>query len=357
LAAWINRRRQDFAASEPFRGNLWGRAQSLAARYPLWSTGLAGGLVASSWYALNLVRVFTFAWNNAFGTIGDDYKAPGFGLWLLALPREGVSYYYALALLALVPAGCAILWRRRGMHWETRHTLMLAWFVPAAVALLIARSDSVRFAMPILPVAAIALARAMDVVSGALSRQAWVRAMLVTALLVLPLLGFTRTTFGGPSFANSLYPESYWFRPPDQQGQWNQLRIFEALHRLAPDPHRDYYVVVGVEHVYLNANLLNYYRVREGGPFAFMTFGYAQTSAEQAVNLINERQARFIVMAEGFQDGELPAFLNAVNGEIRDLLDQNKLPFRYRETVRLTDRLAVRFYERVEGSRAPGGGD
>jgi hypothetical protein len=93
--------------------------------------------------------------------------------------------------------------------------------------------------------------------------------------------------------------------------------------------------------------MLNYLKVREGGPFAFVTFGYAENSVERAVARIEERRARFILMAEGFPEGELPEFLNRVNGGVQALLDENRLPFRYRTTVRLTEQIVVKFYERV----------
>jgi 4-amino-4-deoxy-L-arabinose transferase-like glycosyltransferase len=341
----------DIVEQQPARpSGATGRQRSMAAfaaTYPLCFIGLTGALIAASWYALNLGRVLSFAWVNLFGNVADDYRPP-MSSWLRALPQESVSLYYALALAAFGLAALFILWKRGELRWRRRHAFLLAWFAPAAIALLSPHNNAVRFAAPGLAVLAILLARSMLLTISAVSRRQLVQAPMLAATLALPLSAFAAITLGAPGLAGELYRSTYWYRPPDQEGQWNQQRVLDALRKLAPAQQQDYNSIIGVEHPYLNANLLNYLSQREHGMSAFAGFGYADNSVERAVRRISEPQVHFLLMADGFSQSELPAFLNRVNAQVRRLLDSHRLPFRYRSTVRLTGRIELRIYERQE---------
>jgi hypothetical protein len=56
--------------------------------------------------------------------------------------------------------------------------------------------------------------------------------------------------------------------------------------------------------------------------------------------------AWFLIMAEGFHEHDLPAFLNQINSEIQARLDRGELPFRLRARVRLTEKVSAVLYER-----------
>ena len=51
-------------------------------------------------------------------------------------------------------------------------------------------------------------------------------------------------------------------------------------------------------------------------------------------------------MADGFEPGELPEFLNRVNGGIDERLDRGELPFELWKTILLTNGISVRLYQR-----------
>jgi hypothetical protein len=273
-------------------------------------------------------------------------RPPSTSSWLRALPQESVSLYYALALAAFGLSAAIILWKRGELRWRRRHAFLLAWFVPAAIALLSPHNNAVRFAAPGLAVLAILLARSMLLTVAAPTARQAAQAAMLAATLALPLSGFAAISLGAHGFAGDLYRSTYWYRPPDHEGQWNQQRVLDALRELAPASQQDYSSIIGVEHPYLNANLLNYLSQREDGVSNFAGFGYAEDSVERAVHRINQPGVRFVLMADGFGQSDLPAFLNRVNAEIRHLLDSHSLPFRHRSTVRLTDRIQLRIYER-----------
>jgi hypothetical protein len=349
LLTWLGRRRDGARfGAKPGSGGRWQALATFATDFPLCSIALVGGFIASSWYALNFGRVLAFAWANIFGNVAADYRSQDPSGWLRELPHESISLYYALALPVFVLAALFILWKRGELCWRRRHWFLLAWFVPAACALLSGHNNSVRFAAPGLAVLAIILARSMLLTVSAISTRHVAQRAMLGAVLAVPLLGFARVTLGAPRFAGDLYRSTYWYHPPDQQGQWHQEMVLNALRELAPTGQQECYAIIGVEHAYLNANLFNYLKQREGSRFTFAGFGYAESSVEQAIRHINKPKARFILMAEGFHESELPAFLNRVNAQVQRLLDTQRLPFRYRTTVRLTERIALWIYEREE---------
>ena len=319
------------------------RSEEFLTQYPLSAIALVGGVIASSWYALHLKTVLAFAWGNAFGSIVTDYRAPGMWAWVRDyLASQGLSPYYTLGFICLVPLAIAIAAARGKAGWSPQLSLMLGWAAPL-IAMMASQNSAIRLSLPILPVLAIALAASLTMIVRELSRSPWVRAALIAASLALPLLGFARLTLGSAPVQNRLYHGTYWYRVADQQGQWNQLRILDTL---SEQQKGNFQVAVGVEHPYLNHNLLNYLRFREQAPFGFQSLGYAETSVDRAAERLKRSDIRFLLMADGFEPGELPEFLNRVNGGIDERLDRGELPFELWKTILLTNGISVRLYQR-----------
>src|SRR5262249_35187926 len=93
-------------------------------------------------------------------------------------------------------------------------------------------------------------------------------------------------------------------------------------------------------------------------PLRFTSYGYAESSAEKAIERIYSLDARFLLLGEGFQ--QLPDFLNRVNGEIQSRIESGDLPFRLRAKVELAHRMKAVIYEReapwatvAPGAKAP----
>ena len=319
---------------------------SFSTRYPLAAIGAIGCLIASSWYALNLKTVLSFAWGNAFGSIVTDYRAPGLWAWVRDfLASQGLSPYYAWGFVCLAPVAVAIAAFRGEARWSPRHLVMLGWAAPL-IAMMASQNMAIRLAMPMLPVIAIALAASLVTIAREVSRRPWVHGTVIVAALAVPLAGYARLTLGAAPVQGRLYHGTYWYRIADQQGQWNQMRILDALSDHAREGNDDFQVAVGVEHSYLNHNLLSYLRFREQAPFGFVSLGYAETSVDRAAARLVRTPVRFLLMADGFEPGELPEFLNRVVDGIDERLDRGELPFELIQTIPLTDRVSVRLYRR-----------
>ncbi len=80
--------------------------------------------------------------------------------------------------------------------------------------------------------------------------------------------------------------------------------------------------------------------------FCHGLLGYAETSVDRAAERLKRSDIRFLLMADGFEPGELPEFLNRVNGGIDERLDRGELPFELWKTILLTNGISVRLYQR-----------
>ncbi len=357
LVIWFLRGR---GASPPARPDS--RRWRLCARWPAAAIAIPAGIIAGPWYVSNWRTLLPFAWQSAYGKIGAEYAGGGFRQWLLAFVNEGIGAYYTAALLVL--GGIALFSGRRRMRWGESGLLLLAWLAPPGIAIGAGSNHLIRFVAPVLPVFAIALAAAVF----SLGRSWLLQAALAVLLVIYPQRLFaslsyfphgrshTRVIRWGPFtfFSQDLG----WAHPPAFEEQWRQQQIIEAIRQLDPGAVRPRYVVVGIEHVYLNANLLSYLNAYPEYPLLFTSLGYAESAPDRAVERIFDLDARFLVMGEGFQD--LPPFLNRVNGEIQARIRGGELPFRLCATVPLAHRMKALIYEKEvqwvvfpPGSNAP----
>lgn len=297
---------------------------------------LPAAVIASTWYAFNLRPLLAFAWESAYGGIAPDYSAGGLSAWLALLVNQGTSVYYAAVVLILAPLAL------RG-----HLALLAAWLLPPLAALALGRNQLIRFALPLLPVFAIGLGAAVF----SLGRRWRLQAALAVALAVFPYRLFAALSYRSHS-AHSvrlgplvLYAhELGWARPPVHEDPWEHRRLLEAVHRLAPDAVRPFYVVLTLDHTYLNANLLNYLNAYENYPIRFTSLGYGESSLDRALERIFRLDARFLLLGEGFRG--LPGFLNRLHDDLRGRLERGELPFRLRAEVPLAPPAKALLYER-----------
>jgi 4-amino-4-deoxy-L-arabinose transferase-like glycosyltransferase len=329
---------------------VWLRRNRFPAfRRPLAAVAVPAVAIAATWYAYNLPSLLRFAWTNAYGELGEQYSAGGLFPWLLLFINQGLSAYYTLVLAILGLLALAANRRRlAALARDERTWLLLAWLVPPFVAAAAARNHLIRFVLPLLPVFAMALAVAIF----HLGRRWILQAVLAVLLAVYPQRLFANLSYPhhgegreavlwGPLI---LYASDLgWARPPVWEDPWEHRRLLEALRRLAPDALRPYYAVVGVDHVYLNANLLNYLSTYHKYPMRFTSLGYAETSARRAVQRLFALDTRFLILVEGLRD--LPPFLNRVNEEIAGLVAGGELPYSYRAEVALAPPVRAAIYE------------
>lgn len=345
LATWLARRAEANAPAPKERLWLW----CLCARRPLAAIALPALLIAGPWYARNLAGLLQFAWRSAYGDVAGEYGAGGFPPWLLAFVNEGTSFWYALALVVLGAA--ALLSSRASRHGilsDHRTVLLLAWLLPPLVATAVAPNHLIRFILPLLPVFAIALAAAIF----RLGRRRSVQALLALVIALYPLRlysalshyhhGSEHAARAGPFLLSAT--DLGWAHPPVWENPWDHRRLLEALRHLAPDPDTPQVVVVGVEHVYLNANLLGYLNAYDEYPLQFTSFGYGEASPERALERLYALDARFLILGAGFRD--LPPFLNQVNDSIRARIERRELPFALRAAVPLAHQMTAQIFER-----------
>ncbi|MBI3664817.1 MAG: glycosyltransferase family 39 protein [Acidobacteria bacterium] len=349
LVVWLTRRRHGAVprAESPF----W----RSCARWPLAAIALPALAIAGSWYAFNLIHVLQFAWENTFGQIASGYVAPGQSSRLLLVINEGISSYYTTVVAVLGFAALAAAVRRLG--WKKlvsneRALLLLGWLVPPMLVMAASTNREIRFAIPLLPVIAIFFAVSIFHLGR---RRGW-QAILALLIVIFPLRLFAELSFPARAHShdNTIQWGPFlifrhvmaWAHPPDSQGAWDQQRIVEAIHRMDTPEAESHYVVVGVEHPYFNANLLNYLDAYRRSNLHFTSLGYAESSADRAIERINKLDARFLVMAEGFHNFELSDFLNQINGGIQHRLDQGQLPFRFRARIPLDGGIQAVIYQR-----------
>lgn len=357
LLAWLLWRREGPPpAADGFL--LW-RA---CARWPLAALLLPATVIAGPWYASNWKTLLAFAWHSAYGEVGTEYNSGGFGQWALAFINQGISSYYGAALLLL---GAAALFKtQKRWRWDGPAAFLLAWLLPPLVAIGAGSNHLIRFVAPLLPVFAIALAAAVFHLGSN-----WILQAALAVLLVL----YPQRLYASLSYFHHAAAHAHavnwgpfvfftddlgWAHPPVSEDSSNQRRVIEALRQLDPGAIRPRYVVVGVEHVSLNANLLSYLNAYEEYPLLFTSLGYAESSPGRAIERIYQVGARFLIMGEGFRD--LPPFLNQVNDDIHARIASGELPFRLRAAVPLAHDLKALIYERnapwvsfAPGSQAP----
>ena len=345
LAVTLWLRRLDAAPPSDQGFWLW-RA---CARRPLAAIALPAAALASTWYAGHLGELFRFAWHSAYGEIAPDYSAGGLAAWVQLLINQGMSFYYTAAVVVIGLVALAANARR--MRWsDPRLWLLLSWILPPLAALAAGRNQLIRFALPLLPAPAIVLALAVF----RLGRWWIPQAALALALAVFPQRLFAALSYPphGERAGHSIHLGSWilfgrdlgWARPPVWEDPWERRRLLEALRRLAGFPSRPQYVLLALDHPYLNANLLNYLNAHHKYPIRFTTFGYGESSVERALERLHRFDARFLVLGEGFQ--QLPEFLNRINDQIRARILRAELPFRWRATVPLAHQMKAHVYER-----------
>jgi hypothetical protein len=215
---------------------------------------------------------------------------------------------------------------------------LLAWFLPPFAAIALGRNLEIRFLAPLLPVLALWLAAAVVRVA-AKPVQVAILGLVVAALPLRLYAGHSH-----PALASR--PQLGLARTPDQEGDWGQQRILEALERLNPAGPTPRYAIVGVEHPFLNANLLRYLNVESRHNWRFTSLGYAETSADRALQRLFTLDPYFVIVAEGFHEHDLPPFLNRINADVQERLERGELPFRLRAKVRLTPEVSAVLYER-----------
>ena len=336
-------------------------------RHPLAAAAAVAAVIAASWYAFNFVRIVGFTLRVSVGAI-THYQAASRLIWLRDFVQYAISTYYAAALIL---AGAAVLWiviRGGRAKFGEREALLASWFLPGFLAAFVGSHGDFRYTLVVLPPLAIALAASVAFLCGRLPAARLAGIAALAGFLGFPLLQYAAVTVNLPRLPETVYGAGWlllgkrlgWAHPPDNRGDWGQIRIVEAARMMVPPGAAPANVIVGVEHPYFNSNILNYLDARGDGPLRFHSFGFdpdspPEQALENALARIGSLDPALIVMAEGFGPDELQEFINRVNEPVRRMLDSGELPFRRAGEIELTPRVRAVLYRRHRNEAAARG--
>jgi 4-amino-4-deoxy-L-arabinose transferase-like glycosyltransferase len=293
---------------------------------PLKTIIVIGGAIALTWYGPNLLYVLGYLYKASFGDIAIHYTTSTLRYWRI-LAADGPSYYYTVTAACL-----AILLLGRGQG--IRHNLSRAWHhsgirlcllwftIPFFIASLGTNKD-IRFMTPCLPALALLIGAGLD---AAIKKNS--RPWLLTLFFLFPLAQYSAQTFGFPA---RLYRRANYSGPPLNQGAWKPERAVTWVGLHVGD--KPAVVVAGQEHPYFNANTLSYLAARNNVQLKFISYGYAYTRIADTVARLRDKNADFLLLADGLPVAERDPHAVALDPKLRALISAGQLPFRKIDTM------------------------
>jgi 4-amino-4-deoxy-L-arabinose transferase-like glycosyltransferase len=286
--------------------------------------------IAAIWYSTNWRSVLGFVAQAGYGRLARDYSR-GLGDYWRAVAGDGLGLVAVPLIVGL--AAVASVQKARGgrLQWLARPDvlLLLAWALVPAVALSLAVTKDVRFAVPYFPAIALALGAGWSSVAG---RH---RLGLVSTLaLAIASLAY----YAWYSFASRRPPgqrlellgvalpvgDGVWARPP-QRERWPGESVVElvtadarALGLATPR------VAVLFSHPSLNAHNLSYLAALRRSTVRFRTMHFQ--AVEPAAQLAREilEGGDYVLTKTGLLGGDR---LNQTNLEVHALLVEEGFPF------------------------------
>jgi hypothetical protein len=232
---------------------------------------LIGGIIASPWYIPNLKTVVGFAVGLVFGKPFVNAGSTNVFSWsvisdfLYGITVAAVSCYYAVLLIALLPAWATLAWRKRK---GTNHALvLLVWTVfPVLLAIFSVTKDT-RYTASVWPAVALFLARMIRTVF-----DRWrLYPVVAAALMIVPAIAYTSASlpvmerFGDLRLGRWVFwsPHLVWYASiPSAEGAWGQREIFGELCRDAEQVPRGAPLFIPLAHSFLNNVNLEYLMTR-----------------------------------------------------------------------------------------------
>jgi 4-amino-4-deoxy-L-arabinose transferase-like glycosyltransferase len=310
---------------------------------------LIGGVIASSWYIPNLKTVFGFAVSAGFGQLSVNYGSSNVFSWhvisdyFYVVTVAALSCYYAILLIALLPAWATSTWRRHTQ--ETRHSLaLLVWVVVPLVATTFAVNKDPRFTAPFLPAVALFLARMIGTVFG----RGRLYPAAAAVLMIVP--GFACASaslpamerFGDFRLGRWVFwsPHLTWFASiPSNEGDWGQKEIVREVCRDAQQAPRDARLLIPLAHQYLNnANLAYLATLLKCNVPVIGLPPQFQTPSEVA-DFMDAAKPVYVVAVPNVPEPQLaPAFVNVMKEEAERIVTRPDSAFHllYRRSLGVT---------------------
>lgn len=291
--------------------------------------------IAATWYAENIPYVLGFAWSAGFGPIARDYAGAG-GLaarldWLAALARDGFSW--PLAAAASSVAAAAVFFEKEKPGAGLRAGV---WGLAPLLVYAAGVNREPRLTAPLLPVFALLAGRAAMSFGRPGARAAATGLLLGTGLFVCA----RQTVYAGPAAA-LLYNGA-----PSPDPGWDRAALVDAVVASGGEV-----AAVALEDARLNANNLSSLAAARGLDLAFVSLGYAQTSAEAALIRLKDKSCDTLIFVDGVPQSELPAFLNRANSGVAQAVGSGRLPAREAASVPLAPGVSARVFRLGTASR------
>lgn len=286
--------------------------------------------LAATWYAANIPYVLGFAWSAGFGRIASDYAGAG-GLaarlgWLASLARDGFSWPLAVTMGAV--AAAASFFEREKPGAGLRAGL---WGLAPLLVYAAGVNREARLAAPLLPVLAILAGRAATAFGRPTARAVSTALLLGTSLFVCA----DQTFHAGPGTALA------YNGAPSTNAGWDRAALVDAAERTGG---RGAVAAIALEHPRLNANNLSSLAASRGWKLSFVNLGYAQTSTENALIRLKDKDASVVMLVDGLSDANLPAFLNRANAGVAAAINSGRLPARETERIPIAPGISARVF-------------
>ncbi len=272
------------------------------------TAALVGGALAATWYAANLPYIVGFAWSAGFGSVAKDYAGQG-GLaarlgWLASIAKHGLSYPLAAAMAAVAAAAA------RSRKKTDAGILACAWGLAPLLVYAAGVNREPRLVAPLLPVAALLSARAAIAFDAAAARAVAAALLLGTGLAVCADQTFFAAAGRALAFNGA----------PSADPGWDRGALVDAVASSGGK-----IAAIALEDPRLNANNLSSLAAARGLGLAFVSLGYAQTSAEAALIRLKDKSCDTLVLVDGVPEPQSPAFLNRANAGVRAMTESGRL--------------------------------
>jgi 4-amino-4-deoxy-L-arabinose transferase-like glycosyltransferase len=290
---------------------------------------LVGGLIASVWYLPNWLSVTAFARSASNGKLSINYGSsdvfsPRVVLdYFVQLSSGAVSTWYAFLLL-IAAAAWLLLPKRAGFSCGSLVWLLAAWAASFAITTF-SVNKSLRYVAPLLPVAALWLARTVIVFCPP-------RRLVAASALLLTVPAFAYACssfpFGAriPEFAVGRFrvwsPHLWHYAAaPGDGGAWHQAEIISAICHGPESPQEGDRLLVLLSHQYLNNENLGYLTLKAGCRLQVVGVPGEITTSEQLKGWIDQVRPKYVLIVPQVSEPELaPPFANTMKGEAERLV-------------------------------------
>jgi len=210
--------------------------------------------VSLAWYGPRLMGMPAQIANRSFKQAAESGHPEPLSWTALAIYPVTLPTFFGAAATLLLAFGLVVAWRRR--RW-----LELAGVLLPFACFLVIQNKNARYTLPILPLASIVSALAVDALPGR------ARAVVTGAVLVIAAVQVSATAFAIPPHVGVPGTALAAAVPaPPSRADWRHEEILETIARHAGGRHVRATVSIVPNHAWFSTSNFRYYAVRDGRP-------------------------------------------------------------------------------------------